>query len=151
MGVVSADLRKLFEPTVQALGFELVHVEWAGTEHRSILRVYLDSLAGVVVDDCARVSEQLSAVLDVEGLVDGPYALEVSSPGLDRPLVKPADFERFSGETIRIHMRESLAGRKNFKGRLIGIRDGQVIVDMDEQMVELAFDSIEKARLVPKL
>lgn len=152
MAAVKADLRKLLEPAVSALGFELVHMELVGTGRRGLLRVYIDSSAGVTVNDCARVSEQLSAILDVEDLIHGPYTLEVSSPGLDRPLVKPEDFSRFAGETIKVRVREPLEnGQKNFKGCLVGIRGNQVMLDLGKQKLDLAFDSIEKARLIPKL
>src|SRR4030067_3471730 len=97
MQTTRADLRKLLEPGVSALGFELVDVEMAGSHHNATLRVYIDSPQGVNVDDCARVSRQLSALLDVEDPRPGQYTLEVSSPGLDRPLVTPEDVRRVLG------------------------------------------------------
>ncbi|MDH5511786.1 MAG: ribosome maturation factor RimP, partial [Gammaproteobacteria bacterium] len=96
-----SELRQLLEPGVSAMGFELVDVEVAGSHHNPTLRVYIDSPRGVNVDDCASVSRQLSALLDVEDPLPGHYTLEVSSPGLDRPLVKPEDFRRYIGETIK--------------------------------------------------
>lgn len=139
-------LTKMLEPSVNALGFELVAVEMAGTT----LRLYIDSPEGVTVDDCADVSHQVSAVLDVEDPIRGEYTLEVSSPGLDRPLVKPEDFERFAGERVKVKLHQSLDGRKNFVGRLAGLKDGQVVVETDEGRFELELDQIDRARLVPE-
>src|SRR3990172_8396494 len=135
-----ADLRKLLEPGVVALGFDLVDVELAGSHHSPTLRVYIDGPAGVNVDDCARVSRQLSALLDVEDPLPGQYTLEVSSPGLDRPLVKPEDFKRFVGETIKVKMHVPLQGRKNFSGKLVDAAADHVVVEVDKESFNLAFD-----------
>ena len=146
-----ADMRKLLEPGVKAVGFELVDVELAGSHHNPILRVYIDSPVGVNVDDCARVSRQLSALLDVEDPLPGQYTLEVSSPGVDRPLVTPDDFKRFVGETIKVKMHVPLAGgRRNFSGRLVDVAADHVVVEVDKEHFDLAFDSMERARLVPR-
>lgn len=146
-----AELRRLLEPGVKALGFELVDVELAGQGCRSALRVYIDSPRGVTVDDCANVSRQLSAILDVEDPIPGSYALEVSSPGLDRPLVTPEDFRRFRGQDVKVRTIEARDGRRNFKGRLVETRDDGIAIEVDGQRFELAYDSIERARLVPRL
>lgn len=146
-----ADLRKLLEPGVKAVGFELVDVELAGSHHSPTLRVYIDSPAGVNVDDCARVSRQLSALLDVEDPLPGQYTLEVSSPGLDRPLVTPEDFKRFVGETIKVKMQQpEPGGRRNFSGRLVDVTADHVVVEVDKEHFDLAFDGMERARLVPR-
>ncbi len=146
-----ADLRKLLEPGVKAVGFELVDVELAGSHHSPTLRVYIDSPAGVNVDDCARVSRQLSALLDVEDPLPGQYTLEVSSPGLDRPLVTPDDFKRFVGETIKVKMQQpEPGGRRNFSGRLVDVTADHVVVEVDKEHFDLAFDGMERARLVPR-
>jgi len=146
-----ADLRKLLEPGVAATGFELVEVELAGSHHHPTLRVYIDGPAGVNVDDCARVSRQLSALLDIEDPLPGHYFLEVSSPGLDRPLVKPEDFMKFVGETIKIKMQQPLLGRKNFCGRLVDVTADHVVIEVDRERFDLTFEGIERARLVPRL
>ncbi len=151
MVALRSELRGVLEATLAALGFELVHAELAGSSRHPVLRVYMDSPAGVTVDDCARVSSQLGAVLDVEDRIDGPYTLEVSSPGLDRPLVTRADFKRFAGETIKVKMRQPLAGQRNFKGCLVGISGDHVVLDVENKKLDLVFDDIEKARLVPRL
>lgn len=145
-----AELRKLLEPGVLALGLELVDVEMAGGEHRPTLRVYIDGPNGINVDDCARVSRQLSALLDVEDPLPGEYTLEVSSPGLDRPLVKPDDFRRFVGEKIKVKMREPLSGRRNFSGQLVDVAADHVVVAVDDEHFDLVFEGMERARLVPR-
>jgi len=145
-----ADLRRLLEPGVSAMGFELVDVELAGSHHNPTLRVYIDSPAGVTVDNCADVSRQLSALLDVEDPLPGHYTLEVSSPGLDRPLVKPDDFRRFVGETIKVKMHEPILGRKNFAGRLVEVATDHVVVEVDKEHYDLTFEGMERARLVPR-
>jgi ribosome maturation factor RimP len=96
----------------------------------------------VTVDDCADVSRQVSAILDVEDPIPGSYRLEVSSPGLDRPLVRPDDFRRFQGETIKVHLQRALDGRRNFTGRL---------VEVDNERYKLSFSAIERAKLVPQI
>lgn len=150
MQTTRADLRKLLEPGVSAMGFELVDVEMAGSHHSPTLRVYIDSPRGVNVDDCARVSRQLSALLDVEDPLPGQYTLEVSSPGLDRPLVKPEDFRRFVGETVKVKMQQPVLGRRNFSGRLVEVAADHVVVEVDKEIFNLAFDDMERARLVPR-
>ena len=146
-----ADLRKLLEPGVSALGFELVDVEMVGSHHHPTLRVYIDSPRGINVDDCVRVSRQLSALLDVNDPLPGHYTLEVSSPGLDRPLVKPEDFRRYVGETIKVKMHLPLLGRRNFSGRLVDVAADHVVVEVDKETFNLAFDAMERARLVPQV
>jgi len=144
-----AGLRQLLEPGVNALGFELVDVELAGSGHGSILRVYIDSPRGITVDDCAAVSRQLSAVLDVEDPIRESYMLEVSSPGLDRPLAMPSHFRRFVGEWVKVKTAADIGGRRNFKGRLLEADDERIAVEIDGQRMELTYNAIERARLVP--
>lgn len=146
------DLRALLEPSIQALGFELVDVELGGRGGEGArLRLFIDSAKGVNVDDCARVSRQVSAVLDVEDPIAGRYLLEVSSPGLDRPLVKRDDYLRYVGAIIRAKTTEPILGRKNFTGRLLAVGDDRIEVEVDKEVYDLAFANIEKARLVPEL
>jgi ribosome maturation factor RimP len=144
-------LRELLRPGVEALGFELVDAELVGGGRYPTLRVYIDSPQGITVDDCADVSRQLSAILDVEDPIPGSYTLEVSSPGLDRPLVTPGDFRKRAGETVKLRLRSPLdGGRRNFTGRLVETKDDRIVIDVDNERFELAFDAIERARLVPK-
>ena len=149
--MVNAELSRLLEPGVRALGFELVDVELSGRGRRAVLRVYIDGPEGVTVDDCADVSRQLSGILDVEDPIPERYVLEVSSPGLDRPLAKREDFERFVGEQVKVRTRRPLDGQRNFKGRLVGVETEHVVLDLGEKTVSLGFDSIERARLIPRL
>ena len=148
---VGPRLRAHLESGVQALGFELVDAEISGGRQHQTLRVYIDGPRGVTVDDCADVSRQLSAILDVEDPFPGSYTLEVSSPGLDRPLVTPADFRRFQGELVRVRLLNALDGRRNFTGRLIDSTDEGVVVEVDRERFSLPYASIERARLVPQL
>ncbi len=150
MGRDTTALRAMLEPAVELLGFELVDVGFSGTGEHALLRLYIDSDRGVTVDDCAQVSRQVSAILDVEDPVPGRYTLEVSSPGLDRPLAKRRDFERFLGETIKVKMSRPIAGRRNFTGQLTRMEGEAVILDMGDECLTLPLDGIEKARLVPK-
>ncbi len=143
-------LREMLAPGVQALGFELVDVELVGAPRHPTVRVYIDSPRGVSVDDCADVSHQLSAILDVEDPIPGSYTLEVSSPGLDRPLVTPEDFRRFRGETVRLRTLAPVDGRRNFKGVIVDVAADRVVLEADSRRLDLAFDAIERARLVPR-
>ena len=151
-----ADLRRLLEPGVNALGFELVDVELAGQGRHATLRVYIDNPQGVDVEDCADVSRQLSALLDVEDPLPGGYTLEVSSPGLDRPLVTPAHYRRFAGETVKLLLARPLdGGRRKLKGRLLEATDDHVVIEAEgvggvPERFRLAYADIERARLVPK-
>lgn len=142
---------KVVEPVVTGLGYELVGVEFLSQGRHSLLRVYLDSETGITVDDCERVSHQLSATLDVEDPIGGAYTLEVSSPGLDRPLFKPGDFERFAGHAVKIRLHRPLNGQRKFKGELVGLRDNNVVIVEDGHELSLPLDQIEKANLVPVL
>lgn len=142
------DLQGLVEQVVSGLGFELVDLE---TSPRSrLLRVFIDIERGITVDDCAAVSNQLTRVFEVEN-VDYDR-LEVSSPGLDRPLKKPADFVRFAGETVqlRTHLPMNDGNQRNFSGVLKGFEDGKVLLSLSEGVIEIPFEEVEKARLVPQ-
>lgn len=145
------DLRTLIEPAVLALKYELVDVELSGGAAQAVLRVYIDSPNGINVDDCAKVSRQVSALLDVEDPIPGHYTLEVSSPGLDRPLVTQADFVRFTGALIKAKLTQPILGRRNFTGRLVEVDDDRIVVEVDNESYDLTLSNIEKARLVPEL
>ena len=143
------DLNTLLETTVVGLGYELVDVEMS--PRGRTIRVFIDAPGketGIDVDDCARVSNQLSRVFEVEN-VDYDR-LEISSPGLDRVVKKAQDFERFAGQEIQIKVRIPLGGRRNFQGELLGLKEGKVGLRLEKSDVELEFNNIEKARLVPR-
>ena len=151
MSLTVSGLRTMIEPGIRALGYELVDVEYAPASGRNLLRIYIDRPAGITVDDCAKVSRQVSAALDVEDPISEAYTLEVSSPGLDRPLVKREDFERFAGASIKVRMREAVLERRNFKGLLVGVEGDAIVVDVDQERFHLPIARIERARLVPSL
>jgi len=130
-GEAAAAVRAVVEPAVRALGYELILVELAGAGGRRSLRLYIDQDGGVGLSDCVAVSREVSALLDVEDPIDGPFVLEVSSPGVDRPLVRPEDFERFTGELVKLRTRRPVEGRRTFSGVLIGLIEGDVVVEDD--------------------
>jgi ribosome maturation factor RimP len=152
-------IRAAAERVARAEGLEIFDVEWKIGKQR-LLRVYIDRLpgpenpegAGISHKDCERVSEQLSAILDVDDLVTGPsYVLEVSSPGLDRKLLKPADYERFVGRRAKIWLNEPVEKQKYLEGRLAGYVDGVVKVALKDHEVAVPFGEIRKANLVVEL
>ncbi|MFW2439532.1 MAG: ribosome maturation factor RimP [Arenicellales bacterium] len=144
-------LSNLFEPVIESMAYELVGVELTGSGNGTILRIYIDAENGITVDDCQAVSYQVSGILDVEDPLQGHYTLEVSSPGLDRPLVKPEHFEQFTGELVKIRSTEAVLGRKNFKGILESFDGEYLYVAVDNEVFEIPFDIVEKANLVPIL
>jgi len=148
-------LTELTRSVVEPMGYELVgveHFQRGGRLGGSILRVYIDAQGGITLDDCVAVSHQLSGVLDVEDPIAGPYTLEISSPGLDRPLFEAKHFARFAGAVVRVQLREPLDGRRKLVGHLLGMRgDDVVIAGSDGQEWEVPLERIEKARLVPQL
>lgn len=138
------DVANLVEATVVGLGYELVAFERSG---RALLQVFIDKPEGIVIEDCEKVSHQLTRLFTVENI---DYdRLEVSSPGLDRPLTKAADFVRFAGEQAKLKLRQPVAGRKNFVGTLGVLNDGVLQLLVDGVPVEIALGNIDKARLVP--
>jgi ribosome maturation factor RimP len=158
-------IRDAAERAARSAGVEVVDVEWKVGKQR-FLRVFIDrphptpggeealpgKPVGISHSDCQAVSEQLSVLLDVEDLVPGPgYVLEVSSPGLDRKLTRPAEFERFAGRKARISMQEPVEGQSFFEGRLAGYADGRVKVDVQGRIVELPLAGVRKAQLVVEL
>ena len=146
------DLTPLFEPVIESMGYELVGVEFVGGGGHGTLRVCIDREAGVSLDDCAAISHQISGILDVEEPIRQAYDLEISSPGIDRPLFKLTDYERFAGRTAKIKMAVALHGRKNFKGRLQGVADtGMVNIEVDGEEFSLPFADIARANLVGEI
>ena len=141
------DLHELLESTLTGLDYELVDVERSA--RGKLIRVFIDKPNGVSVDDCVAVSNHLSRLLAVENI---DYdRLEISSPGLDRPLKKVADFIRFAGESAKLRLRVALQGQRNFVGILREVNDGVLKLEVDGKMLDLELNNLEKARLVPKL
>ena len=144
-------IREAAERVALSEGLEIVDVEWKFGKQR-FLRISIDKVGGVSHRDCEAMSHQLGAILDVEDLVPGqPYILEVSSPGMDRKLTRPADFERFAGRLARISLDEPVENSKFFEGRLAGILDGMVQLEVQGRTVALPIAGIRKAQLVVEL
>ena len=145
----SVKLTNLLQPLVEDLGYEFVGLEHGSNPKNPVVIVYIDQEDGIAVEDCERVSREVAALLDVEDPIPGHYTLEVSSPGLDRPLFTPEQFEQFSGEVARISLFAPQEGRRKFKGEILGVEDGQVKLELDGNEVLLEMTNIAKARLVP--
>lgn len=143
-------ISEMVRPTVEALGYLLVRVQVSGRQ-RPRLQVMAERIDGrpMMVDDCASLSRSLSALLDVEDPISTTYTLEVSSPGIDRPLVKLADYDRFAGGEARIELVRPVDGRRRFRGRLLGTTGETIRLDVDGAEVEVHYRDIQRAKLVP--
>ena len=139
----------MLEPTVVRLGYELSDLELRIGGKGGLVRLFIDKPEGVGLADCERVSEAVSALLDVEDPVPGNYDLEVSSPGLDRKLTKVEHFQRFTGETVRVRTRFPIEGRRRFRGRLVSADEDRILVEVDGEPHTLELATIDTARLVP--
>ncbi len=141
-------IAQIVAPSIEALGYEIVRVQLTGGRSPT-LQIMCDRIDGAAmqVDDCADISRSVSALLDVEDPIGHEYTLEVSSPGIDRPLVRRKDFERFAGHVVRIETQFAIDGRRRFKGRLLGLDGDDVRVATDEGEAALPFDAIAKAKL----
>lgn len=144
------NIRSVVAPVVDSLGYELVGVEYLMQGRQGLLRVYIDSEDGITLDDCSRVSHQLSGVLDVEDVIRGQYQLEVSSPGLDRPLFTEEHFARFTGHKAKLKLAVPVEGRRKYQGILRGVEDGQVLLEVEAETLSLPLSAIDKANLVPE-
>jgi ribosome maturation factor RimP len=149
----AADIERLIAPSLAALGYQIVRVRLFGGG-RPVLQVMAEPVdaeglnCGMTVDDCAEISRTVAALLDVEDPIPGTYTLEVSSPGIDRPLVRKRDFERFAGLEARIETRDPIDGRKRFKGRLLGVAGEAVRLWLQDREVELPLSAIAQAKLL---
>jgi len=159
-------VEQIAQRVAESLALELIEVEMRGGGKGRTLRIIIDKPGGVTHDDCANLSREVSAILDVEDTVaGGGYTLEVSSPGLDRKLQKPADFERFTGSMVKLMTREPVNNNRHFQGRLQSFANGRLMLDIAQvskkkqkkmgtgqaQQVEIEFANIEKANLVPEI
>jgi ribosome maturation factor RimP len=141
-------LAAIVTPTIEGLGFELVRLRLM-SGRRAVLQIMAEKPeGGIEVEDCARISRAVSAVLDVEDPISGEYTLEVSSPGIDRPLTRLKDFDRYAGYEARLETSEMIDGRRRFKGMLAGVQDGEVLVEIPEGTIGLAYDMLADAKLV---
>ena len=156
-------VREIAERVAASSGLEVVEVELHGGGKSRMLRVFLDKPSGVTHEDCAQFSREFGTILDVEDVIPGSYVLEVSSPGLDRKLVKAADYERFAGSRVKLMTRAPVNGNRHFEGRLESFRDGRLTLDLSEarrkhrpaagapQKLEIELANVEKANLVPEI
>ncbi|MDH4319299.1 MAG: ribosome maturation factor RimP [Desulfobulbaceae bacterium] len=145
---IISGIESFVAPLLAEMGLELVEIQFRREGHGWVLRIYIDTERGVTLDDCAAVSRQVSAYLDVEDLIEYAYNLEVSSPGIERPLTKKNDFERFKGRKARIKLVEPLVeDQRVLTGVLIGLRGETVVLEIENEMVSLELANIKRARL----
>lgn len=147
-------LQELLQPVVAGLGYELLGIEYLPGRADGLLRLYIDHPEGICIEDCEQVSHQVSGVLEVEDPIRGKYVLEVSSPGLERPLFALEHFQRFIGQQVKIRLQRPLlleAGntRKNFSGLLTGVENQDILIEVDQVIYRLSYEHIDKAHLVP--
>ncbi len=150
MAAVDSTLKALLQPVVEALGCELWGLQMESGGKRKLLRIYIDREEGIAVEDCERVSRQSGAVLDVEDAISGEYVLEVSSPGMDRPLYELGQYERYIGEDVSLRLRFAYDGRRNFKGRLVGVDGDEIILVVADTEYLFPVEGIDKANVVPR-
>jgi ribosome maturation factor RimP len=148
--VLDREVRKLVQPSVEQLGYELSDLEVRLGGGSGVVRVFIDHPEGIGLGDCEKVSRAISAILDVEDPLPGHYNLEVSSPGLDRKLTKREHFQRFTGEVVKVKMRFPIQGRRRFRGRLVSSDDSNIVVEIDGETHRLPLAIIDTARLVPQ-
>lgn len=150
---MSAKLKQLediLRPVVEGLGYEFWGIEYRSQGHHSMLRVFIDDAEnGIGIDDCEKVSRQISGVMDVEDPIQVEYTLEVSSPGMDRPLFTLAQYQSFVGHQVQIRLRMAFEGRRKFQGLIKGVEGDEVVIVVDDHEYLLPFDSIEKANIMP--
>ncbi len=142
-------LIRLLEPVIEAMGYELLGIEQASKGGTDLLRIYIDQDGGIRVEDCERVSGQVSGVLDVEDPLKGAYTLEVSSPGLDRPLFTLAQFEQHIGAEANVRLRQPLADRRRLRGIIEAVENNTIVMQVDGVRYEIDPDRVEHARLIP--
>ncbi|ESP94937.1 MULTISPECIES: ribosome maturation factor RimP [Pseudoalteromonas] len=150
MSKLEQDLTVMLEPAVEACGFELLGLEFVQAGRHSTLRVYIEHENGINVDDCAEVSRQISAIMDVEDPITNEYNLEVSSPGVDRPLFKQAHYEDAQGEEVRLRTKLPQDGRRNFKGDLIAVKGDMITLTVDGQEHHIMLSNVERANIIAK-
>ncbi len=151
MRTAGDEIAGLARRVVEPMGYELVGVSFHAQGKRGgLLRVYIDRDDGITLDDCAEVSRQLSALFDVEDPIPGHYDLEVSSPGLDRPLFTLEHFERFAGRLVRLKLTSKFQERRRFEGLLAGVENEAVLIDVEGERYAIPFRLLETARLVPE-
>lgn len=151
MATKEETLKAMIAPVVEALGCEFWGLEYLSSGRSAMLRIYIDRAEdGVTVEDCEKVSRQVSSLMDVEDPISGEYTLEVSSPGLERPLYNLEQFQRYVGEEVALKLRFPYEGRRKFKGRLNGVEGEDILLVVDDHEYLFPVDSVEKANVVPR-
>jgi len=145
-----AELEALIAPVAQSFGCELWGLEYLTQGQGVLLRIYIDRESGIGLEDCENVSRQVSAVMDVEDPISSEYTLEVSSPGMDRPLYKLEHYAQFAGSKVKLRLRIAFEGRRKFSGLLKGIEEDEVVLEVDNEEYLLPFELIDKANVVPE-
>ena len=149
---LEARITGLAEQAAASMGMEVVLIEIKGGGNRSIVRTFIDQPGGISLSDCERFSKRFSVLLDVEDWIPFSYILEVSSPGLNRPLVKEGDFRRFAGREAKVRTRVPVAGQRNFRGRILGVTGGRLMLELAEgKNIEIVLTDVEKANLVAEI
>jgi ribosome maturation factor RimP len=145
-------IQQLVEPVIVALGYQLWGIEYLGQGRHTLLRIFIDKVGGINVDDCAEVSRQASSILDVEDPIKDEYTLEVSSPGIDRILFRPEHYQQNIGATVKVRLQQNFNGRRNYAGQLQAIerveQEWEIVVAVDNEAFRLPVSMIEKAHLV---
>jgi ribosome maturation factor RimP len=147
-GVLIREISQLIEPILDEMGVELVDIEYLSYHGRWIVRIYIDKEGGITVDDCATVSREIDEIIDIKDIIRHAYVLEVSSPGLNRPLKKEKDFQRAVGKKVKARISVPLKGRRHFTGFLKDFRDGTLYLEVEGNLVSLSSRDVEKANLV---
>lgn len=150
MASLEERLTEMLAPSVEDLGYELVGIEYVRAGKHSTLRVYIDHEDGILVDDCATVSHQVSAIMDVEDPITNEYTLEVSSPGLERPLFTAQQYAAFVGEEVKVQLRMPIQNRRKWKGVITAVEGEIITLTVDGKEERLALSNIQKANIVPK-
>ena len=147
-GTIESRVAHVVEPVLEGMGFELVDVSYLSRQGRWVLVIYIDKTGGVTIDDCVKVSREIGYHIDVEDMIDNKYALEVSSPGLDRPLTREKDFVRGLGRKIKVKTVTTLRGQRHFVGRLIRFENGMIHLEIEGNTVTLPLHDVDRANVV---
>lgn len=147
LSIIENEISKVANQIADGLGVEIVGLNLFAGKNRKLLKVTIDKDDGVTLDDCERFSRALEALIEADDLIEGPYTLEISSPGLDRPLTKPKDFERNIGRLVKIMTRDKIEGQNSFAGRIIGIFDSFVKLAVDKRVLDIPLETIIKSKL----
>ena len=146
--LITGKITDLAEPVLDDLGFELVDVEYLSEHGRWVLRIYIDKEGGVTIDDCVNLSREIGDLIDIKDVIEQEYVLEVSSPGLNRPLKKERDFTRVIGKKIKVRMSAPVKGRRNFSGYLKDFKDQKLYIEVEGELINLSWKEVDKANLV---